>query len=90
MALEGVKNYMEDLVEVYLDQIMEEMACCKCKKCRKDVFAIALNHLRPMYVVTSKGQAMVKSNLLEGQFKADVVSALVAACQKVKSEMRHE
>ncbi|MGL4737725.1 MAG: late competence development ComFB family protein [Cellulosilyticaceae bacterium] len=90
MAIEGVRNYMEDLVGLYLREMMVQMDVCPCEKCTKDVFAITLNSLKPMYVVTSKGQAMVKTHLLESQFKADVIAALICACKKVNEEKRHE
>ena len=73
-------NYMEDVVEAFLDDILDETeGVCRCPKCRLDILAIALNKLPPRYVVTEKGMVYAKAAELELQFKADVIKDITKA-----------
>lgn len=89
--MEDIKNYMEDLVESYLDQILSQCKdVCKCAKCRKDIAAIALNNLPPHYSASQRGQVLTKANLLGKQVEADVISAITKGITIVGKEARHE
>ena len=86
-----VKNYMEVLVEEYLSEIIKEQEHIKdCSKCQEDVKAIALNHLKPMYVVTEKGSLYAKLNEFSLQFKSDVLRELIRASEIVADKPQHE
>lgn len=85
-----LKNYMENLVWQYLDEVMaghEDL--CRCEQCRYDVAALALNFLPPRYVVTEKGKTWAKANSLDQQFYVDIISALTNAVTIVKSKPHH-
>lgn len=62
---------------------------CKCSKCMEDMKAIALNNLKPWYVVTEKGQVFVKVHELECQFRTDILRELISAIEKVSNNERH-
>ena len=86
-----VKNYMEVLVEEHLSEIIKEQEHIKnCNKCQEDVKAIALNHLKPMYVVTEKGSLYAKLNEFSLQFKSDVLRELIRASEIVADKPQHE
>ncbi|MDF2613645.1 MAG: hypothetical protein K0S71_1431 [Clostridia bacterium] len=89
--MKQVCNYMEVLVEKYLDSVLEEWDICKCEKCRKDITALALNNLKPMYTSTESGNVYVKANTyFNPQYAADVVLAINMATKIVSGEVRHE
>lgn len=88
--MEGVKNYMEEWVEEYTEKLICEFQMCTCNKCKRDIYAIALNRLKPYYIVTSKGRVMVKLNLMRQQFEADIIAAVIQAIQIVKDTPKHE
>mgnify|MGYP003782426809 CR=1 FL=1 len=79
-------NIMEDLVAQRLDDVMEKFRCCRCKRCRMDVTAMALNRLEPKYVAYDRHQL---KDLLNRQDGAQVVTALIHATIAVKAKPRH-
>ncbi|WP_343216140.1 late competence development ComFB family protein [Clostridium mobile] len=85
-----IKNYMEAMVENLLPSTLNKYSdICKCEKCVDDIKAIALNNLKPLYVVTEKGNIFVKTNELNIQFKADVLGALTRAIEIVSENPKH-
>ncbi|WP_058485246.1 late competence development ComFB family protein [Defluviitalea phaphyphila] len=85
-----IKNYMEDLVFLQIDNVIKELKVCDCHKCKMDIAAIALNSLKPHYIVTQKGRLYTKLNTLQQQFDVDILSALIKAAIIVKRNPRHE
>lgn len=85
-----LKNHMEDLVFMRLDQILDkDTHICSCEKCRYDIAALALNSLPPRYFVTGRGQTFTKVKALEQQFNVDIIAALTNAIKIVKSQPHH-
>ncbi len=84
-----LKNYMETLVLEKLDEIIHELDCCKCEKCRMDIASYALNRLPPKYVATYEGQVYSKLDTLSVQYEADLVNALYQAA-RVVTEHPHD
>lgn len=85
-----LKNCMEDVVSDLLpDLLIKYQGICTCDKCIQDIKAIALNNLKPLYVVTEEGRLFTKVSQLETQFRIDVVNQLVRAIDIVSSNMRH-
>jgi len=50
------------------------------------VLESAVSFLKPEYVPLKSGKLYAKINLLQQQFYTDIMSALVSACVKVRSE----
>ncbi|NME95274.1 late competence development ComFB family protein [Clostridium cochlearium] len=85
-----IKNYMEVIVDDLFPTIIDEyMDICKCDKCIDDIKAIALNNLKPIYVVSEKGNMYAKSNELNVQFRTDVIKELTEAIEIVSENPRH-
>lgn len=86
-----IKNLMEYEVFTALDKMLKPMDnLCKCDKCRNDIAAIALNNLKPNYVVTEKGYLYSKVKNMDSQFNADVMSSLIKAMEIVKNNPKHD
>ncbi len=87
-----ISNYMETLVAKYLESVLSEWEdVCVCEKCKRDIMALALNHLKPMYIATENGQVYVKANTtFNPQYATDVVLAINEAIKIVHNEVRHE
>ncbi|MEG0707078.1 MAG: late competence development ComFB family protein [Cellulosilyticaceae bacterium] len=85
-----VKNYMEDLVEELLVEVLNQMDMCKCQKCKNDVCAIVLNHLKPLYATSSGGRVFMKFDRLKQQSRADVLAEITQAAKIVAKGTRHE
>lgn len=78
-------NLMEKMVDDRLDDAITKFHCCKCDKCKKDVAAIALNRLKPRYVVADKISVLSE----ERQTSSEVTTAIVQAILVVKAHPRH-
>lgn len=72
------------------NQLKKRPSICHCDKCKEDMAAIALNHLRPIYVVSYKGETYTRIKELEIQFMADVTSEVIKAIELVNKEPHHE
>ena len=84
-----LKNYMEIVVHDMLQYTKREELECQCEICIEDIKAIALNNLKPMYVVTEKGILYSKLNEFSAQFKTDVIREITIAIEKVRKNPRH-
>ena len=76
------------LVISKLDATLDRFNCCKCDKCKKDIAALALNRLKPHYVVMNE-QDDERRRKNEEMFASEVTSALIQAILMVKKEPRH-
>ncbi len=79
-------NIVEYLVTEKLDSAFAKFNCCKCDKCKKDVAAIALNKLKPKYMVIQPDRI---PEMVAQQNSAEVATALVQGILQVRSHPRH-
>lgn len=84
-----LKNCMEDSVERYIDDIINELDMCTCDKCRLDVMAIALNNLPPQYTVTKDGALYNKVKTMESQFRTKIIAEITKAAKIVMKDAKH-
>lgn len=83
------RNQMEDIVDEFLPQALDKYPdTCKCPRCVKDIKAIALNHLKPVYTVSEQGDVYAKLNRLRLQFNVDVTNAIAQAIEIVSKAPR--
>ena len=87
--MEEVFNYMEKWVAECLDKFLKDSKGCKCDKCRKDMFALALNNLKPYYVATERGRVMAKLANTENQFETDIIIQVTKAIHIVQENPHH-
>ncbi len=86
-----LKNYMEVAVDHNLEQLLKAFPyICTCEKCVIDIKAIALNNLKPHYVVTDEGEMWTRVGELNLQFETDVLKALIDSISVVNAKPRHE
>lgn len=85
-----LKNYMEILVDQMYDEATQDMDICKCPRCVLDVKAIALNTLKPRYIVADENYLYVKISMMQQQYKADIISAITKGTMIVSENPRHD
>lgn len=85
-----MKNLVETLILQKLDETIDRLECCKCKKCRMDIASYALNRLPPKYVATYEGEVYAKLETLSLQYETDLLNALYQAAQIVTKNPRHK
>ena len=83
-----IYNVMEKIVINKLEATLKKMNCCRCDRCKKDIVAIALNNLKPMYIVATKNDIDEKIRLL-GEISSEVTTELIKAVLTVRKNPRH-
>ncbi len=85
-----LKNYMEDVVDHILPSVLKSYPnICICERCVEDIKAIALNKLKPAYIVTEKGSIYTRLREMEVQFETDVTRAIIDAIAIVSKNPQH-
>lgn len=85
-----IKNNMERFVQDHLDQVLKLYPdCCSCDQCRRDIAALALNHLPPKYTSSKMGDIYTRLDSYSGQEKAEIIKEIAKAVQIVSGNPRH-
>jgi competence protein ComFB len=87
-----IHNAMEDIVIKHLNEIVSERDdLCRCEQCLKDMACYALNKIRPMYMVSSRGviHAELKKQV-DIQDDIDILAIINEAIQVVSRTKRHD
>ena len=85
-----LKNMMEQMVLLKLDETIDKLCCCQCDKSRIDIASYALNRLPAKYVATYEGEVYSKLETLSLQYETDLLNALYQAAQVVTQNPRHK
>lgn len=85
-----LRNITEDYVILTLDQMIDNLDCCKCSQCRLDIASYALNRLPTKYVASTLGELMTRLCEFDCQFEAAVMTEITRASAIVKQHPRHE
>jgi len=82
---------MEDVILQYLDEILSQKEdICKCEQCRLDMACYALNKVKPMYVVSSRGVVHTENRKrLDYQNDIDTFSIVAEGVDIVSKTKRH-
>lgn len=81
-------NVTEKLVINKLDATLKKMNCCRCDRCKEDIVAIALNNLKPMYIVATKHNIEQKIHELKDA-GSEVTTEVIKAVLTVRKNPRH-
>lgn len=81
-------NITENLVLSKLDATLKKMNCCRCDRCKEDIVAIALNSLKPMYVVGTKDTINKKIQDSKDN-SSEVTTEVLKAVLVVRKNPRH-
>lgn len=83
-----VYNVIEELVMEKLDITLQKMNCCKCDRCKVDIVALALNSLKPVYIVGTKEEIEMKKDEYK-KLGLEVTTAVLKAVLTVRRNPRH-
>jgi len=84
-----LRNLMEEAVYQAIEEAQKNYQFCTCEKCKMDIAAIALNQLPPRYLVTERGDAYARTDLIELQKYLDVLSTVIKAINTVSKRPHH-
>lgn len=84
-----LENYMEVLTGNILDDLLLEYKGSRfTPDAKRDIRALALNRLWPMYTTTPKGKDFIRKTVSQDNVEKDVVRELRAAIDIVRSNPR--
>ena len=83
------KNIMEIIVVDKINEMMNDLDCCKCDQCQMDIASYVLNRLPPKYIVTTKGEIFSNLDLLGVQYTAVIITMIMEAAAVIKKNPRH-
>lgn len=87
----GLQNLLEvEVVEAINKFEIELNLKCNCNKCKLDIAALALNRLKPQYVVSQKGLLICRLEHLNTQYNSDLMKTITKAAEIVGNSPRHE
>ena len=81
-------NITEKFVLSKFDEVLGKMSCCRCDRCKQDIVAIALNNLKPMYIVATRDEIEEKIHNLQDS-GGKVTRELIKAVLTVRKAPRH-
>lgn len=85
----NVTNYMEIWINDCMEILLERTDGCKCDICKRDIFTLSLNNLKPYYVATPLGKVMAKLENTKQQAETDIIVEVTKAMKKVKENPNH-
>ncbi|MFW2488923.1 late competence development ComFB family protein [Clostridium chromiireducens] len=88
--MDNVINYMEIWVREYMEVLIEKIDGCQCDKCKRDIYTLALNNLKPYYVATPLGKIMAKLESTKQQVETDIIVQVTKAINKVSINPNHD
>jgi len=81
-------NYMEELADDILGDLLVKYKDQFSDNAVRDIKALALNRLWPMYTTTSTGKDYLKKVIVEDKVEKDVIRELKVAIDIVRSNPR--
>lgn len=85
-----LRNLMESEVKNAVNKLLKDNKdICNCDRCKLDIAAIALNNLKPRYVVTDEGGLYGKLDTMNYQFDVDLVKEVAKAIEIVSKNPHH-
>jgi competence protein ComFB len=84
-----VENFMEVVVDNFLDTVIGRLGFCNCQICKDDIANITLNNLTPQYRSGSKGELYFKIANLDTQFEIEILSQITKSAMIVHANPRH-
>lgn len=88
--MNNVINYMEVWVKEYMDVLLERTDVCKCERCKRDIFTLSMNNLKPYYVATTIGNIMARLESTKLQVETDIVVQITKSINKINSNPNHD
>ncbi|NLK64908.1 MAG: late competence development ComFB family protein [Tissierellia bacterium] len=81
-------NITEKIVLKKLSATLKRVNCCRCDRCKKDIIAITLNNLKPLYIVATRDEIEQKINNMENM-GSKVTTEVIKAILVVRKNPRH-
>lgn len=85
-----VYNVMEEVVYDVLQQYKKELQLtCNCDRCKDDIMAIALNQVKPQYIVNEMHTPYIRAgHVADRQGATNILSTVVKAARIVSESPR--
>lgn len=87
--LSVAQNIMAFIVRDKMNMVMEKMDCCKCDKCKADIFAQVLNKLTPKYIVGTEKELKEAAENYDPAIGLEVTTAVLHEVLALRKNPRH-
>ena len=86
----SVYNVMEEVISDVLHQYEKELhLTCDCDRCKDDIMAIALNEVKPQYIVNEMHKPYIRAgHVADRQGATNILSTVVKAARVVSESPR--
>lgn len=87
-----IYNVMEEVMHDVLHQYKKELQLtCDCERCHDDIMAIALNQVKPHYIVNEQHKPYIRAgHVTDRQGVTNILSTVVKAARIVSESPRCE
>lgn len=86
-----IHNVMEDLIISEIESNIDVLGICSCPQCRRDLLTLTLNHSKPRYVSTEKGQALINAGQRASvNDRIQLLTEITRYANLIKENPRHE
>lgn len=85
-----LRNITEEIVLRKIEQLRNNLNCCKCEQCRLDIASYTLNRLPAKYVVTTQGELLSRLDSLEPQYEATLTTTILQGAMLVNMYPHHQ
>lgn len=79
-------NIMEEILRLKLDEIQLHLTSCTCDQCKEEIIELALKKLPPIYASNPQDYLIQKTAILDFQFNADIIIALIQSSQELSTQ----
>ncbi len=87
--MRGVRNVMEDVMRIEIEEIVDSLGICTCPLCKRDLLSLTLNQVEPKYVNTDVGEVLTKVNSVSRDNRTKLLAIIVRCAETVKEKPRH-
>lgn len=86
-----VKNVKEEIVFDKINELIDQLDCCTCSKCKSDIAAYVLNQINPKYVSSEKGALFSKVDIeMTEKANNELLMKIIEGAEKIKKSPRHQ
>ncbi len=83
------QNIMVYIVRDKMNMVMEKMECCKCEKCKADIFTRVLNQLTPKYKSGTKEEIEEEAEKFDSAAGLEVTTIVLHEVLELRKNPHH-
>lgn len=86
---EDIRNANEEAVKINLGRIWDSNLYCKCDQCKRDVYTLALNKMKPKYTSSLSGSVYASVQTQDILYNIEVTRVILECCEIIGKNPKH-